>query len=222
MKKDIYVSVSTDPIKEYQGICEYAKQMQGVAEFLHCDIMDGVFVKNKTYDYMLVSNINQNSLIMLDVHLMCSEPLKIIKQYIKAGANLISIHYEAFKDKADLMEALNLIKSNHILAGLAFNPSTPLNQIKIYAHDFDVFLVMSVVPGESGQKFIPECLEKIKELSLLRKNNNYTYKIEVDGGVNEENVKSIIDAGADIIVSGSYIFNHENKEKAVAILKGNI
>lgn len=220
MKKYIYVSVSTDPIQEYQKIADYALQMQGQADFLHCDVMDGEFVKNKTYDAQLVYSINQHSLTMLDVHLMCNEPLKIINDYLKAGANIITFHYEAFKNKNDIVEALNKIKEGKALAGLAFSPKTKVSDIKVYIHDFDVILVMSVEPGESGQKFMPEALEKIKELNKLREENGYKFKIEVDGGINAENVGEIIEAGADMIVSGSFVYKSQDKAQAIEILRG--
>lgn len=219
MKKDVFVSVSTDPISEYQLICEYAKDMQGVADFLHCDIMDGKFVPKTTYDYQLVSNINSNSLIMLDVHLMCEEPLDIIDSYLKAGANIITIHYEAFKDKNDIIKALEKIKKANALAGLSIKPNTPVSEIKVYTHDFDLILVMSVEPGESGQKFLPEALDKIRQLDILRTSNDYKYKIEVDGGVNLENASKIVEAGADILVSGSYVFKAQDRKAAIESLK---
>lgn len=219
MKKQVYVSVSTDPIEEYQLICEYAKEMQANADFLHCDIMDGKFVPKKTYDAQLVHNINQNSLIMLDVHLMCDEPLKLIDDYLKAGANIITIHYEAFKNKNDLILALNKIKQGKALAGLSIKPETPVSEVKVYIHDFDLILVMSVEPGASGQKFMPESLEKIKELDRIRESNDYHYKIEVDGGVNANNAKEIVSAGADILVSGSFVYKSHNRKLAIEELK---
>ena len=220
MKKYIYVSVSTDPIKEYQRIAEYTKEMQGYADFLHCDVMDGKFVPAKTYDSQLVYDINQHSLIMLDVHLMCDEPLKSLDDYLKAGANILTVHYEAFKNKNDLIIAKQRIKDAHALAGLAINPDTDINEVKIYVHDFDVILVMSVYPGASGQKFIPQTVKKIEELNSLRESNDYKYKIEVDGGINEDNVKEVIDAGADIVVSGSFIYKSHDKIKAIELLRG--
>ena len=220
MKKNIFVSVSTDPIKDYEEIIKQAKFLQGKADFLHCDIMDGKFVPNKTYDAGLVSNINQNSLIMLDVHLMCHEPKMFIDEYIKAGANIITVHYEAFKNKEDIVECMAKIKKAGLLAGLSFKPQTAIKDIKIYAHDVDIFLVMSVEPGLSGQKFMPIALEKIEALDKLRKENGYNYKIEVDGGINLDNVKDVIEKGADIIVSGSFVYKAEDKERAISLLKG--
>ena len=220
MKKNVYISVSTDPIKEYQTVADYAKIMQGHADFLHCDVMDGKFVENKTYDAQLVNNINQHSLIMLDVHLMCDEPLKIIDDYILAGANIITLHYEAFKNKNDIMLAIKKIHDAHALAGLSIKPETSVNEIKIYAHDFDVIMVMSVEPGASGQKFMPEAVEKIRQLNTLREENDYKYKIEVDGGITADNVSKVIDAGADMIVSGSYIYKSPDKFEAIRTLRG--
>lgn len=220
MKKNVYISVSTDPIVEYQTICEYAKEMQGKADFLHCDIMDGKFVPKTTYDAALVNNINHNSLIMLDVHLMCSEPLMSLDDYIKAGSNIITVHYEAFSNKNDLMLALEKIKGAKTLAGLSIKPDTTISEVKAYLHDFDVILVMSVEPGASGQKFMPEALEKIKELDRIRTENNYNYKIEVDGGVNNQNAKEIIDAGADMLVSGSFVYKAQNKKHVIEELRG--
>ncbi len=220
MKKYIYVSVSTDPIKEYQKVTDYAQEMQGNADFLHCDVMDGKFVANKTYDAQLVYNINQHSLIMLDVHLMCEEPMRIIDDYIKAGANIISIHYEAFKDKNDIINAKEKIKNANVLAGLAINPSTSINDVKVFIHDFDLILIMSVVPGASGQKFMPEAINKIRELNKLREENNYRFKIEVDGGITADNVLEVIEAGADIVVSGSFVYKSHDKKLAIQSLRG--
>ncbi|MBE7073488.1 MAG: ribulose-phosphate 3-epimerase [Clostridiales bacterium] len=220
MNKKVYISVSTDPVKEYSGVLQYACEMQGKADMLHCDIMDGKFVKAKTYDENLVRNINQNSLIMLDVHLMCSEPLSLIDDYLDAGANIITVHYEAFKDKNDIVTAIKKIKKANALAGLSISPNTPIKDIKMYIHAVDLVLVMSVEPGASGQSFIKESLDKIKELDLLRTGNKYSYKIEVDGGLNEYNVQKVLDAGADIIVSGSYVYKAKDRMLAIGKLRG--
>ena len=220
MKKEVYVSVSTDPISEYQLIYEYARQMQGHADFLHCDVMDGKFVPKITYDHQLVNNINQNSSIMLDVHLMCDEPLDILDDYLDAGANIVTVHYEAFKDKENLLRAFNKIHSRYALVGLAINPQTKLSDVKIYLHMVDLVLVMSVEPGESGQKFMPEAIDKIKALNDIRIANEFNYKIEVDGGVNGENISSIVDSGADMVVSGSYVYSAKNQIEAINELKG--
>ena len=219
MDKKVYISVSTDPVKEYQGVVDYAKELQDKADFLHCDIMDGKFVEKITYNSQLVKNINQNSLIALDVHLMCEEPLSQIDDYLVAGANIITVHYEAFKDKRQLAEAIKKIKKGGALAGISLKPNTKLKELRVYLYNIDVVLVMSVNPGKSGQTFMPEILETIKELDRIRKENSFSFKIEVDGGVNDSNAKTIIEAGADILVSGSFVYNSADKAKAIKFLK---
>ena len=219
MKKNVYVSVSLDPVKEYSKIIEYAKEFQGYADMLHCDIMDGKFVQRKTFDENLVNNINQNCLTMLDVHLMCDEPLKMIDSYIKAGANIITVHYESFEDKNDIVDAFKKIRKGNALVGLSLKPNTPVKDIKMFLHDVDVVLVMSVEPGLSGQKFMDSSLDKITQLADIRKQNNFNYKIEVDGGIDNLTAKDCINAGVDILVSGSYIYNSKDYKEAINILK---
>ena len=219
MKKNIFVSVSTDPLKEYQKITEYASFMQGKADMLHCDVMDGMFVENKTYDARLLDGINKNSLIMLDVHLMIDEPEYYYQEYIDAGANIVTLHVEAFKNQELLPEVIKKIQAQHVLAGLAINPETTFKEVKMFLYDVDVVLVMGVEPGESGQKFMPEVLNKIKQIDKFRADNNLSYKIEVDGGINEQNAKALIDAGVDILVSGNYVYSAQDKEKAIETLR---
>ncbi len=219
--KKVFISVSTDPVTSFQGIVDYAKELQGIADFIHCDIMDGKFVPSITYDAALVNNINQNTLTMLDVHLMCNEPLKIIDEYLKAGANILTIHYEAFKNKDDIMLALKKIKAANGLAGLSINPDTKIKDIKVYLHDFDIILLMSVQPGASGQKLLPETFERLQTLNNERERNDLKFKIEVDGGVNNENAQRLVECGADILVSGNYIYKSNDRKKAINILKNS-
>ena len=220
MKKNVYVSVSTDPISSYQEIIEYAKRMQTCADFLHCDIMDGNFVEKMTYDHALVKNINANSLIPLDVHLMVSEPFEEVKKYIDAGANILTIHFEAFEDKQKIVESIDLIKKEGALAGISLKPETPFKDIKPYCFGVDLILVMSVEPGASGQKFLKNTYKKIKEIDDFRKENNLNFKIEVDGGVNKENAKLLCDFGVDILVSGSFVYKAQDRETAIKELRG--
>ena len=219
MKKNVYVSVSTDPVEAYQDIIEYAKSLQYDADFLHCDIMDGTFVPKYTYDYALVKNINANTVLPLDVHLMVNEPKKDLESYVKAGANIITLHYEAFEQKNDLIDALNFIKQNECLAGISLKPGTDFKSIKPYCYNVDVVLVMSVEPGLSGQKFLSDSLKKIKEIDQFRKENDLSFKIEVDGGVNLENAKKLVDAGVDILVSGSCVFKSNDRKNTILKLK---
>lgn len=220
MKKNTYVSVSTDPISSYHEIVEYAKSIQPFADFLHCDIMDKNFVRKQTYDHTLVKNINANTLLPLDVHLMVNEPLNVVENYLNAGANILTLHYEAFEDKNDLVEAIKLIKSSKNLAGISLKPETPFKEIKSFCFDIDVVLVMSVEPGASGQKFMPAIYQKIKEINTFRKENQLKFKIEVDGGVNLDNAKMLTELGVDMLVSGSFVYKSDDKEGAIKQLKG--
>ncbi len=219
MKKTVDISVSTDPISDYQNIIEYAKQMQGVADFLHCDVMNENFVFKNNYDYNLLKNINRNSLIMLDVHLMVSEPSEDIPKYIDAGANIITVHYEAFENKEDLVDCIRFIQENHTLAGIAINPKTAFKDVRSYVFGCDVVLVMGVEPGASGQSMVEGSIEKVKEISSFRASNNLGFKIGFDGGVKKENAQVLIDAGVDILISGSFVYKSKNRKEAVNILK---
>lgn len=219
MRRNVDVSVSTDPISDYQNIIEYAKEVQGEAEFLHCDIMNENFVPKNTYDFNLVKNINRNSLIMLDVHLMVNEPSEDIEKYIDAGANIITVHYEAFEDKNDLVEAIKFIKANHTLAGISLKPETQFKEIRPFVFNADVVLVMGVEPGKSGQTLMPEMIDRVREIDKFRQENNLHFKIEFDGGVNPENAKTLIEAGVDILVSGSFVYNSKNRSEAIKQLR---
>lgn len=219
MKKNVDISVSTDPIEDYQNIVEYARSMQGVADFLHCDIMNENFVQKNTYDFSLVKTINRNSAIMLDVHLMQNEPSEDISKYIEAGANIVTVHYEAFENKDDLVAALKFIRKHNVLAGISLKPSTPFKDIRSFAFGCDLVLVMGVEPGASGQETMPEMIARVKEIDEFRRNNNLSFKIEFDGGVNLQNAKQIVENGADILVSGNFIYSSKNRKEAVEKLK---
>ncbi len=220
MKRNVAISVSTDPVHELDEVVDYAKSLQGQADFIHCDIMDGKFVPNKTYDEQVVESINQSCLTMLDVHLMVSEPLGKIESYVRAGANILTIHYEAFEDKEQLVKALKLIRKCGGLVGLSIKPETPFAEVKLYCYDIDLILVMGVEPGSSGQKLLPRTIERIKKIASFRQANSLNFKIEVDGGVNPENAPMLIDAGADMLVSGSYVYKARDRVSAIETLRG--
>ena len=220
MKKIVDVAVSTDPISDFQNIVEYAKLMQGHADFLHCDIMNENFVGKNTYDYNVVKTINSSSLIMLDCHLMVNEPADDIQKYIDAGANIITVHYEAFSDKNKLNDVLKYIKDNKTLAGISLKPSTPFKEIRAFAYNCDIVLIMGVEPGSSGQATLSEIYDKVAEINKFKEDNNLNFKIEFDGGVNEDNIQKLRDLGVDIVVSGSYVYNSKNRYEAIKFLKG--
>lgn len=218
-----YVSVSTDPVKS-DNLCEsvlnYAKEVLNCgADFLHCDVMDGKFVPQTTYDEKVVEYVNKNCLIPLDVHLMTVRPEKLILKYKNAGANILTIHFEAFKCPLKLKKTLKKIRKLKMLSSLSIKPQTTVKQIEKFLPFCDVVLVMSVEPGKSGQKFLESAYEKIEQLNQIREQKNYKFKIEVDGGINEEIAKKIIEKGAEIIVSGNYVFKSENKKISINNLK---
>lgn len=185
------------------------------ANFVHLDVMDGKFVKNKTFDYTLIEKVRQKTNMILDVHLMVKDPETDIDKYAKAGADIITVHYEACRD---IITALKKIKTKGLLAGIAINPETPVLKIKdlIESRLVDVINVMSVNPGACGQSFIPKTAEKISEIRELSKK----IFIEVDGGVNTKNSAFLRKLGVNILVSGSCIFKSKNMKKTISELKG--
>ena len=185
------------------------------ANFVHLDVMDGKFVPNKTFDEKLVDYVKNQTTLMLDVHIMVENPEKEVDKYINAGADLLTFHFEASKDPAKL---LKYIKSKNVLAGLAISPGTPALKIKdlLNKNLVDVVLVMGVEPGAGGQSFIPGSAEKVAEVREMDR----TVYIEIDGGVNLKNSKILRKLGANILVSGSFIFSSKNMRKAINGLKG--
>lgn len=185
------------------------------ASMVHIDVMDGKFVKNKTFDHHFVDKIKDMTSLLLDVHLMIENPLEQIENYAKSGADIITIHSEA---KGDTIEALKKIKSYNVVAGLAINPKTPVMKVKdiILSGLVDIVVVMGVQPGASGQHFIPGSAEKIAEVRELSRK----VYIEIDGGVTIKNSTILRKMGANIIVSGATVFNSKNMKKTIKLLKG--
>ncbi len=190
------------------------------ADMIHVDVMDGHFVPNLTIGPPVIKSLRKYTNLIFDVHLMISPVHKYIKDFADAGANLITIHPEATEN---LKESLDLIKSLNKKAGVSLNPDSKIELIEEILKDIDLVLVMSVYPGFGGQKFIPEVISKIKKLKEIKDKRNLNFDIEVDGGINFENSKSVIDAGANILVSGTTIFksNDGNIKKNIDTLKFN-
>ena len=187
------------------------------ADIVHCDVMDGVFVNNITFGIKMIEDIRKLTTLPLDCHLMIVNPEKYVERFAKAGADYITVHYEACKD--NLNDVLTLIKSTGVKCGAVINPDTPVENIKEVLPLCDMVLVMSVFPGFGGQKFIPECLDKLRELRTLIDESGKEILLQIDGGVNEENVGEIKTAGADVIVAGSAVFKAENRAEIIAKLK---
>lgn len=177
------------------------------ADMLHIDIMDGHFVPNITIGSSIVKSIRKITPLPLDVHLMIEEPDKYLRDFIKAGADYLTVHYEA---SVHLHRTIQRIKESGIKAGVSLNPATPIWSLENILPDADIALLMSVNPGFGGQDFIPQIIDKIKTLKNLLREKGFPTLIEVDGGVKLENAADIISAGADILVMGSAFFNSKN------------
>ena len=187
------------------------------ADIVHCDVMDGVFVNNITFGIKMVEDIRKITKLPLDCHLMIVHPEKYVERFAKAGADIITVHYEACQD--NLEEVLNLIKSTGVKCGAVINPDTPVEKIAKVIPLCDMVLVMSVFPGFGGQKFIPEALDKLRQVKKLIDESGKQIDLEIDGGVTEENVEEIKAAGANVIVAGSTVFKAEDRAKIIATLK---
>jgi len=190
-------------------------------DYFHIDVMDGIFVENDTAEKMLeycdyLSNITN---IPLDVHLMVSDVRKYIDLFLPYNPNIITIHYEAFSDKNELINMLDYIKSNHCKAGISIKPGTDITEILDIIELAHVILVMTVEPGKGGQELIESTLDKIKKLSEYIKEKNLDVLIEADGGINLKNVEDVKLAGAEMIVSGTGIIGSEDYKKTISDMK---
>jgi ribulose-phosphate 3-epimerase len=181
------------------------------ADYIHVDVMDGHFVPNLTIGPGIVKSIRDKTDIPFDVHLMIDPIEPYIDEFAKAGADIISIHPEA-NDNTD--KCIDRIKSHNVKAGLAINPDTDWKVVLPYLNKIDLIIVMSVHPGFGGQKFIPSALEKLKQLRAEIDNSNLDIELEIDGGINFENIQSVIDAGANVIVAGTTTFAGGKSEYA--------
>lgn len=185
------------------------------ANFVHLDVWDGKFVKTKSFNHTFVDKIKDQTNLLLDVHLMVQDPENVIDDYVKAGADIITVHYEASKDIVSLLKKL---REKNVVVGLALNPKTPVLKIKDILKEnlVDLVLVMGVNPGAYGQKFIPGMAEKVAEVRELDRK----VFIEIDGGVTTKNAKLLRKMGANILVSGATVFKSTNMRKTIKQLKG--
>lgn len=172
-------------------------------EILHIDVMDGIFVPSISFGMPLIASIRRESRLFFDVHLMIQEPIRYIEQFVKDGADSITVHVEACKEPK---AAIEKIKSLGIECGITLNPETPIEAVMPYLEMVDMVLVMSVHPGFGGQKLIPETLRKVEYLAAFRKENNLQYHIEIDGGINRKNLGEVVSLGVDIVVAGTAVF----------------
>lgn len=216
MAKVVVASSSLPAGRNMSSQLDYIKKMQTYgADMYHLDVMDGLFVKNQTVDYTYLEQLKMSSVLLFDVHLMVQYPTKVISKYAKAGANILTIHYEAFANDKLFVKTLKKIKKLGMMPGIAVDLDTDIKVIEPFIKYCDLVLVMTVKAGKGGQEFSEEVLKKIRKIRKISNN----ILIEVDGGINADTGAKCVKAGADILVSGSYIYNNDAYE-SIQSLKG--
>ncbi len=205
---------------DFSKLGEEIKDVEkGGADYIHVDVMDGRFVPNITIGPLIVESIRPLTQLPLDVHLMIEEPDRYIEAFAKAGADIITVHQEACPH---LHRTLQLIKSHGVKAGVVVNPATPAELLKPILEEIDLVLVMTVNPGFGGQSFISSMVPKILQISEWRKQMGLSFEIEVDGGIKQETAALCTEAGANVLVAGSAVFNQEDRKKAIERLRNSI
>lgn len=213
--KVVSVSVLSADFSCLREVCKDIEESG--AEWIHFDVMDGVFVDNLTFGNHILEAIKKNSSLVADVHLMVVDPIKSIENFSKSGADYITFHYES---NSHTIDTINRIHECGKKAGISIKPNTPVSEIEGIIGLVEMVLIMTVEPGFGGQGFIFETLDKIKQVRKIIDDNNYNVLLEVDGGINKDTSKLVCEAGADVLVSGSYLFNQNNMNDGVKSLKG--
>ncbi|MEP7146009.1 MAG: ribulose-phosphate 3-epimerase [bacterium] len=205
---------------DFSILKEEIKEVEAAgADIIHCDIMDGHFVPNISFGAKIVSDVNNITDLPLDVHLMINDPDRYIDEFHRAGADYMSVHFE---NNFHLNRTINQIKDLGIKAGVVLNPATPVFMLDDILEFADYILIMSVNPGFGGQKFIPESIKKVSELRKKIDECNYDCLIEIDGGINEDNIKGVSDSGVNMFVSGASIFNSKDRNAVIKKMKSLI
>ncbi|MBC8062610.1 MAG: ribulose-phosphate 3-epimerase [Clostridiaceae bacterium] len=205
---------------DFSKLGEEIKELDRLkVDFIHIDVMDGVFVPNISFGVPVIKSIRKLTDIPFDVHLMITEPSRFIEDFVTAGADIITIHYEADKH---IDRTINYIKSFGIKAGVALNPGTPVSVLNDLVSEIDMVLIMSVNPGFGGQKYIKYVSDKLKQVKELSVNKNKELLIQVDGGIVKENIGEVVACGANVIVAGSSVFEKGEIEKNIGLLKAGI
>ncbi|MBU3180409.1 ribulose-phosphate 3-epimerase [Clostridium psychrophilum] len=205
---------------DFSRLGEHIKELEACgADIIHIDVMDGMFVPNISFGIPIIKSIRKLTKLPFDVHLMIEEPSRYIEDFVKAGADIITIHYEADRH---IDRTINYIKSFGVKAGVALNPATPVDLIKHLISNLDLVLIMTVNPGFGGQKYIGYCLDKIKEVRGLADKCNKELLIQVDGGIDESNIREVVSGGANVIVAGSSVFKNGEIGKNIKALRDSL
>ncbi len=201
---------------DFTNLKKELERIENSADMLHLDVMDGVFVPNISFGQEIISSLRNNTSLIFDVHLMITNPMRYIKDFAKAGADIITIHYESCDNQIEVLKA---IRELGIKPSISIKPATPAFILEPILEYVDMILVMTVEPGFGGQAFIPETLESVKTLSEMIKASGRNIEIEVDGGINKDNIKLAYDAGARVFVAGSSVFKSDDAANAIAALR---
>lgn len=198
---------------DFTKIHEQMTEINKYADWIHFDVMDGHFVPNISYGPIILDNIKKVSPLFMDVHLMVEKPKQFADWFIASGADLITFHIEAVADIDEAKALIQHIKAQDVQVGISVKPNTDVQAIEALLNELDLVLVMSVEPGFGGQVFMEDMLKKVEQLKALRTQHDYTYVIEIDGGINDVTAKKAVEAGVDVLVAGSYVFGDDIKGK---------
>lgn len=198
----------------FNNLLDEVKSVES-ADYLHIDVMDGHFVPNISLGACVYKGLKNNVDLIFDVHLMIKDPRKYAMDFIKAGADILTFHYEALDTKEEINELIDFIHQNNTKVGISIKPNTKVEVLDEFLDNVDLVLVMSVEPGFGGQSFIPSALDKISYLKNKKIKENKNYEIEVDGGINKETSKRCVEVGCEVLVAGTYIYNNQNRKQLI-------
>ena len=202
---------------DFSKLAEEVKKVEDAgAQYLHLDVMDGIFVPNISFGAPVIASLRKHSKMVFDVHLMITDPIRYIDDFVNAGADIITLHYESCDDPKAVVD---YIRSKGVRASVSIKPATPAEVLFPMLSELDMVLVMTVEPGFGGQKLIPETIEKVRKIREYADKNGISIDIEVDGGIGGDNVKLLTDAGANVIVAGSAIFRAEDPSAVIEQIK---